>query len=343
MKILVGMSGGVDSTYAAYKLISEGHTVAGAVLKMHEYTEVSAAEAACASIGVPIHIIDCREAFEECVVSSFVSEYSLARTPNPCIVCNSEVKFESLLNFALENGFDSIATGHYASVESIDSSAGKRYYIKRARDTAKDQTYMLWRLSQRVLSHLVLPLSDMTKEEVRAASRMSGLVAWDRGDSQEICFIPDGDHAAFIEKRVGGFPEGDFVDSEGRVLGRHKGIIHYTVGQRKGHGVALGTRAFITDIDAESNRIMMSTRPKAVNVFTVSGVVFSGICPTKFPSEYRLEVRQRYRAHLIFATVIFLGDGRAEVRLDTPAASVAPGQSAVFYRDGAVAAGGFID
>ena len=343
MRILVGMSGGVDSTYAAYKLMSEGHTVAGAVLKMHDYTEIPAAEAACASIGIPLYIIDCREAFERLVVSNFISEYSRARTPNPCVVCNSEVKFESLLDFAIKNDFDAIATGHYASLEAVDTRDGLKYFVRTARDAAKDQTYMLWRLSQRVLSHLILPLSDMTKEEVRVAARGRGLVAWDRGDSQEICFIPDNNHAAFIESRIGSFPEGNFVDADGNVLGRHKGIIHYTVGQRKGHGVALGARAFITDIDAESNCITLSTEAKSVDFFTVSGVVFSGIYPTEFPAEYRLEVKQRYRARPISANVTFLGDGRAEVRLDDSAASVAPGQSAVFYMDGALAAGGFID
>lgn len=343
MRILVGMSGGVDSTYAAYKLLREGHEVFGAVALMHEYTDVGAAREACDSLSIPLYIIDCRKLFEREVVANFVSEYTRARTPNPCIVCNGAVKFEALLDFALENGFDAIATGHYASVDSYSSDEGVRYYISAARDEAKDQTYMLWRLSQRVLSHLIFPLSGMTKEEVREKSRIAELRAWDRGDSQEICFIPDDDHVAFIEERVGKFPEGDFIDADGRVLGRHKGIINYTLGQRKGLGIALGARAFVSDINRENNTVTLSMDAKNSDCFTVSGVVFSGITPPREPAEYRLFVKHRYRSPLISARVVFHPEGRAEVFLDTPARSITPGQSAVFYSDGRLVAGGFID
>lgn len=339
MRILVGMSGGIDSTFAAHRLRTLGHEVAGAVLDMHEYSDVEAARAAADALGITLYIINCRERFEECVVSDFISEYRRGRTPNPCIVCNSEVKFECLLNFALENGFDAIATGHYARICNEDG----RYFLRDSMDARKDQTYMLWRLSQRVLSHLVLPLSGMTKEEVREEVRSLGLVSLDRPDSQEICFIPDNDHGAFISARVGEPVEGDFVDKDGRVLGRHKGIINYTVGQRKGLGIALGARAFISEIDPVTNRITLSTEVGESNFFTVSGVVFSGIQPDAFPSEYRLTVKHRYQSPRIPATVRFLADGRAEVRLENAARSVTPGQSAVFYSGDILVAGGFID
>ena len=203
MKILLGMSGGVDSTFAALKLLREGNTVEGAVLKMHDYTTVDEAKESAAALGIPLHVLDCREDFEREVVQDLISKYRAARTPNPCVVCNRTVKFERLLRYALSHGFDAIATGHYAAV--VRTGEG-RYALRRAKDTKKDQTYMLWRLSQEQLSHLILPLSDLHKEEVRAASSDAALEAADRSDSQEICFLPDGDHAAFIESCTGRSP-----------------------------------------------------------------------------------------------------------------------------------------
>lgn len=343
MKILVGMSGGVDSAYAAYKLLREGHTVAGAVLEMHDYTDTSAAREACDALDIPIYIINCRELFEERVVANFIDEYRQARTPNPCVICNSEVKFECLLDFALANGFDRIATGHYARIGACGTGEGERFYVETSRDSKKDQTYMLWRLSQRVLSHLILPLSDITKEEVALLNSELNLVPVSKKESQEICFIPDNDHAAFIESRVGKSPEGDFVDDDGNVVGRHKGIINYTVGQRKGHGVALGARAFISDIDPKSNRITLSLKTSERYRFTVSGIVFSGIEAPKSEEKMRLTVKHRYHSPRISAEVAFLPDGRAEVTLDEPARSLTPGQSAVFYLGEKLAFGGFID
>ena len=343
MRILVGMSGGVDSTFAAHRLIEEGHEVAGALLEMHSYTDTAAAKLAAASLEIPLYIINCREAFEHSVVSNFISEYRRGRTPNPCIICNSEVKLECLLDYALANGYDAIATGHYARVGSVGRGGEIRYFLSNARDGNKDQTYMLWRISQRVLAHLVLPLSELTKEEIRAETARIGLVSWDRADSQEICFIPDNDHASFIESRVGASDEGNFINNEGKVLGRHRGIVNYTVGQRKGLGIALGSRAFISKIDPETNSITISDKPSTSYFFTVSGVVFSGISAPLERCEYRLTVKHRYAAPRTPATVIFYPDGRAEVRLDEPVRSVTPGQSAVFYDGDRLAAGGFID
>ena len=340
MKILVGMSGGVDSTYAAHKLIEEGHDVAGAVLVMHDYTELSAAEASAAALGISLYIINCRERFESEVVANFIDEYRHGRTPNPCIVCNSRVKFDCLLDFALENGFDAIATGHYAKLSKTE---GGRYCVSDCADGRKNQTYMLWGLSQRVLSHLIFPLSEMTKDEVREKTREKNLISWDRADSQEICFIPDDDHAAFIESRTGKCEEGDFVDEEGRVLGRHRGIIGYTVGQRKGLGISLGARAFISKIDPVTNRITLSFNTGESRDFSVSGVVFSGIEPPTEPTEYTLTVKHRYQSPRIPARVVFYTEGRAEVHLFEPARSVTSGQSAVFYIGDRLVAGGIID
>ena len=343
MRVLVGMSGGVDSTYAAYKLRDEGHEVCGAVLVMHDYTEIDAAEASCRALEIPLYIINCRERFENIVVSDFINEYRRGRTPNPCIICNSEVKFECLLDFALQNGFDAIATGHYAEVRRVQTPSGDRYCICDCADGRKNQTYMLWRLSQRVLSHLILPLADMTKEEVRDRTRELNLLSWDRADSQEICFIPDNDHANFIESRIGKCEEGDFVDEEGRVLGRHRGIIGYTVGQRKGLGIALGARAFISSIDPQTNKITLSFNVGERTDFKVKGVIFSGIEPPEDSIEYELTVKYRYQSPRIPARVTFHPDGTAEVHLSAPARSLTSGQSAVFYSGECLVAGGFID
>ena len=273
MKLLIGISGGVDSSYAALKLLKEGHEVEAAVLKMHSYTEVATAVEAAAALGMPLHIIDCTEAFEKIVVSNFISEYRSARTPNPCIVCNSEIKFKFLLDYAIENGFDAIATGHYAKIVEICGENGElRYAVKRAEDAKKDQTYMLWRLPQNVLKKLIFPLADLRKEEVRRLASEAGLTSADRADSQEICFVPDGDYASFIEERTEICPEGDFIDDSGKILGRHKGIIRYTVGQRKGLGISSSGRIFVTKIDPVSNSITLS-----LNDPTYESVVINGI------------------------------------------------------------------
>lgn len=343
MRILIGMSGGVDSTYAAFRLKRQGHTVEGAVLIMHEYTDVSAAKDAAASVGIPIHVIDARSRFSECVIPNFIEEYTKARTPNPCIVCNSDVKFRLLCDFARDHGFDAIATGHYANIINVGNGADKRFAIKRADDGKKDQTYMLWRLPQDVLSMLVLPLGDMTKDELRAEARLHSLSSADAPDSQEICFIPDGNYVGYIEERTGASAPGDFVDSEGRVIGRHNGIINYTVGQRKGLGIALGARAFVTDIDPVTNRVTVSLEPPSANTVSISGMVFSGMNEPKKDTKIPLSVKLRYQAPPIDCIAEYLGEGRARLELSSAARSLTPGQSAVLYDGDVLVAGGFID
>ena len=342
MKILVGMSGGIDSTYVALTLIRQGHQVEGAVLVMHGYTEVEAAREAARSVGIPIHVIDCRERFENVVVENFISEYLNGRTPNPCVVCNSEVKFLALYEYAMAHGFDMIATGHYARVVKSTQSGGTRYTVSRPLDKNKDQTYMLWRLSQDILEKLLLPLSEIVKGEVREESRAAKLSAADRADSQEICFIPTGKYADFIEERVGPVPHGRFVDESGRDLGEHKGIIRYTVGQRKGLGIAMGQRIFVTDINAATNSVVLSTEDSYKDNVKVSGIVFSGIFEPDIGAKLNFSVKLRYHSPLIPCTFEYLGGGEAAVTLSTPARAITPGQSAVFYHGEDVMAGGFI-
>ena len=336
MKILVGISGGVDSAFAAKKLMLEGHDVEGAVLVMHQHTEVDAAREAAESVGIKLHEIDCTTAFEE-IKKNFVNEYINARTPNPCIICNERVKFRILFDFAMANGFDAIATGHYARLVVSEG----RYALAMPEDSRKEQTYMLYRLPQEILSKLVLPLAEGTKSEIRSMAEEQGISAANREDSQEICFLPEGNHTEYIESVAGKCPEGDFVDSQGKILGRHKGIIHYTVGQRKGLGISLGERAFVTEIDPVKNTVTLSPNMAGKTTVNLSNVVYSGMPSPNEETEVTLDVKLRYTAPLVKATVHLYPDGRATLTLSSPQ-KFAPGQSAVLYRDGVVMLGGFI-
>jgi tRNA-specific 2-thiouridylase len=342
MKILLGISGGVDSAYAAYKLKSEGHEVEGAVIKMHGYTEIDAAIEAAESIGIPLHVIDATEDFDRIIKENFVSEYISGRTPNPCIICNPNVKFKALYDYAMSKGFDMIATGHYAKIVKLDSDGNTRYTLASPTDEKKDQTYMLYRLPQHILAKTLFPLSDMNKTDVRQNSRESGLSAADRGDSQEICFLPDGGYADFVESRAGKCQGGNFVDDNGKVLGAHKGIIHYTVGQRKGLGIALGERVFVTAIDPIENTVTLSPSPKKSTEITITDVVYTGLPEPKSDLTVEALVKPRYTAKKVAAHVTFLPNATARVTFSEPT-TAAPGQSLTVYNsDGHLLAGGFI-
>ncbi len=342
MKILVGLSGGLDSTYAAYKLKMMGHEVAGAVIKMHGHTEISEAKEAADALGIKLYEIDAGDVFENCVIKNFVGEYAAGRTPNPCIICNSEVKFKLLYDKARELGFDKIASGHYAEIVKIGDGADVRYAIKRSLDSKKDQSYMLYRLSQDVLSNLIFPLADENKVEIREKAKKIGLVAADRGESQEICFIPDNDYAGFIEKSIGQSKPGLFINKEGKPLGTHKGIIHYTIGQRKGLGISVGERAFVTDIDVKNNTVTLDTKDSYSDKISVGNMVFSGIKEPEIGEEIAFQMKHRYHSSVSECKLAYLGEGKAEVKLDEPIRAVTPGQSVVFYKDETVMAGGFI-
>lgn len=343
MKILLGMSGGLDSTYALKKLRDEGHEVEGVVLVMHPYTETELARESADSLSTRLHVINCEERFSKTVIPNFISEYKSGRTPNPCVICNSEIKFRVLYDYAIEHGFDAIATGHYADVVKITDEDGTRYALRRCSDERKDQTYVLWRLPQKILSKLVFPLYNNKKEIIRAEAKEAGLIAADRDDSQEICFIPDNDYAAYIESVSGKCPEGNFIDAEGNILGKHKGIINYTVGQRKGLGIAMGRRVFVTGINPVDNTVTLSPVDKLYDRVEVSGMVFSGMREPKEGSESKLFVKLRYLAKEKECTLIYRGNGKGSVILSEPERAITPGQSAVFYRDGVLMAGGFID
>ena len=340
MRILVGMSGGIDSTYAALKLKNEGHYVEGAVLVMHEYTETDRALAAGEELGIPVRVVDVKEAFSSEVIPNFIDEYRNGRTPNPCIICNGAVKFKYLLEYALKNGFDAIATGHYARILKTND---RKYAIARAVDEKKDQSYMLWRLSDEVRSHLILPLGELTKDEIRKNAAALGLSAHDLPDSQEICFIPDGDYVSYIENRAGACAHGNFIDDNGNVIGEHKGIIKYTVGQRKGLGISAPTRIFVTDIDPEKNTVTLSPSYTEESTATVSSPIFSGMNPPEIGEEIDLDVKLRYAAPLIKCRAKFEENGSVSLELQTSARAVTAGQSAVFYKENVLMFGAFID
>ena len=341
MKILVGISGGVDSAVAAKILKNEGHTVEGAVLKMHEYTELSAACIAADNVQIPLHTVDCTEEFDKIIRKNFVEEYLAGRTPNPCILCNQTVKFKLLYSYAMENGFDAIATGHYAKIVTVDNGAGKRYAFQCSEDKRKDQTYMLYRLPQYIIEKLMLPLGGMCKEDIRALAANYGIDASERADSQEICFLPNGNHAEYIESVAGKSPEGDFIDMNGNVLGKHRGIIRYTVGQRKGLGIALGERAFVTKIDPKNNTVTLSPKEAGASLVRISDMVHSGMDMPKEDVCGNFDVKLRYASSFLKCVARLHSDGTATLEFDPPQ-KAAPGQSAVLYRNGVVMCGGFI-
>jgi len=334
------MSGGLDSTYAAYKLKKEGHSVEGLVLIMHDYTDVSAAEKAAEILKIKLHRLDCRELFSKYVISNFISEYSAGRTPNPCTVCNRYVKLEALCAYASENGFDKAATGHYADIYYDDISG--RYCVKRSTDEKKDQSYMLWHLTQEQLKILYFPLSSVSKTEIRKEAENTDFsYLASASESQEICFIPDNDYASYIERAKGVFKEGDFVDKDGKVIGRHRGIIHYTIGQRKGLGIALGAPAYVTKIDPLLNTVtvekLSDVKNNSMTVYSVNPQLFL----IKDGDEYSLDVKIRYAAKPVRAQVR-IENKNAVVCFDEPVRAVTPGQSAVFYQGDKVAFGGVI-
>ncbi len=342
MKILVGMSGGVDSACAAKLLKDAGHSVVGASLIMHEYGESEAAAAACSDLGMEFCEIDVSNSFNLIIKNNFIYEYSHGRTPNPCILCNERVKFRHLYDYAIENGFDAIATGHYAGVVRLDDASGQRYAIRMSEDRRKDQSYMLYRLPEDILSRLVLPLSGYKKDEIRTYARNNGISAADRPDSQEICFLPNGGHADYIESVLGDFPHGNFIDESGRILGKHKGIIRYTVGQRKGLGISLGDRAFVTNIDPLNNTITLSSEFCGRKEVHLSDTVFSGLAKPDREITVKAFVKIRYTAPLASAEALLRSDGTALLKFDEPV-KAAPGQSAVLYDEsGVVLVGGII-
>lgn len=337
-KVLLAMSGGVDSSAAAILLTEQGYQVTGLVLKMssaHGQT-VEEAQAAAEQAGVPLLVRDMTEEFDREIITYFMDEYQKGRTPNPCVLCNPRLKFRALLETAEEQGCGLIATGHYAGLRR----EGNVTYLTKGENLERDQSYMLCRLGQEVLSRLLLPLAALPKAEVRALAERAGLSCAKKPDSQEICFIPDNDYGAFIEARRGKSAPGVFISPEGKPCGEHKGILHYTVGQRKGLGIALGRPVFIKSIDPESNRIFLADGADSFE----QELLLSGLSQT-FPGAVedgmRAEVKIRSRA--VPAPARLYREGELwRVVFEEPQRAPAPGQTAAIYQNDIVLGGGYI-
>ncbi|OQB14603.1 MAG: tRNA-specific 2-thiouridylase MnmA [Firmicutes bacterium ADurb.Bin193] len=342
----MGMSGGVDSSVAAALLKKTGYDVIGVTMKLHDTEQadegccsVSSANdalAVAAKIGIPHYVMNFTDEFKRDVIDYFISEYKNARTPNPCTVCNKRIKFDALLQKARGLGAKHVATGHYAKIAQKDG----RYLLQRASDEKKDQTYFLYSLSQNQLSRILMPLSDITKEKTREIASSLGFSVAKKRDSQEICFVPDGDYAAFIERQAGASPGGDFI-FEGKKVGRHKGIIHYTVGQRKGLGIALGEPVYITKIDPKNNLIYLGADKSRLSRELYASDM--NYIPFDAPvGPFRCLAKIRYNAKASPCEVIPVNNG-VRVVFDEPQNAITPGQSVVFYDNNTVIGGGTID
>lgn len=353
-KVVVGMSGGVDSSVAAYLLKEQGYDVIGVTMQIWQEEDscsieenggccgLSAVEDArrvAASLGIPYYVMNFKREFKESVIDYFTAEYLAGRTPNPCIACNRYVKWEALLNRSMAIGADYIATGHYARVEQLQNG---RYAIRRSASLAKDQTYALYNLTQEQLSRTLMPAGAYSKEEIRAIAERIGLIVADKPDSQDICFVPDGDYASFIERTVcHKFPEGNFVLSDGTVVGRHKGIIHYTVGQRKGLGLALGRPVFVLEIRPDTNEVVVGTGEESMSRYvTADHINFMSV--PDLPEPRRLFAKIRYNHRGAWCQVEKTGDDQILCTFDEPVRAITPGQAVVLYDGEYVLGGGTI-
>ena len=341
-KIMLGMSGGVDSTVAAHLIKEAGYDVTGVTLSLYPENGLAEAEEAkrvAASMGIPHETVDLSDAFHREVIGRFIRAYQSGETPNPCIDCNRTIKFGEMLRYAEAHGVPLIGTGHYARIERD----GDRFLLKRARDASKDQTYVLYCLTQHQLAHTLFPLGEYRKSEIREIAEAEGFINARKHDSQDICFVPDGDYAAFIEKYTGEtFPEGDYIDKDGTVLGRHRGMIRYTVGQRKGLGIALGRPAFVCAKCAATNTVTLGDN---ADLFASSLTARDAnlIACDSISAPIRVTAKIRYGQSETPATVEQIGEERIRVDFDVPQRAIARGQSVVLYDGETVVGGGIIE
>jgi tRNA-specific 2-thiouridylase len=353
MRIVVAMSGGVDSSVAAALLAEQGHDVIGLSMQLYDQRSGDQTWGSCCTlddlhdarrvavaIGFPHYIVNFEKQFRETVISNFVREYASGRTPIPCAHCNSDLKFSTLLDRARGLGAEHVATGHYARVEQND---GGRWRLKRSADPDKDQSYFLFSLTQDQLARAVFPVGSLAKPQVREEARRLGLVVADKPDSQEICFIPDGDYASFVARKA---PEvergGAIVAEDGRTLGTHGGVHRFTIGQRKGIGISSTIPLYVVKIDADSGTVMVGPRQSLEQTrLTASEVNWIAIDAPASPVRVSAQIRHRHTPAA--GSVRALPDGRAEMIFDEPQPAITPGQAVVFYDADAVVGGGWID
>jgi len=350
-KALIAMSGGVDSSVAAALMLKKGFDCMGCTMRLYEndmigedlfgtccsLKDTQDARAVCEKLGIEYNIYHYEAEFTKNVIEPFVCSYERGETPNPCIRCNKYLKFDILYEKAKALGYDNIVTGHYARIEERDG----HFYLLKAVDPGKDQSYVLYDLTEEQLSHTYFPLGEMTKNEAREIAAEYGFVNKDKKDSQDICFVPDGDYAAMIKRyRNKDYPKGDFVDLQGNVLGTHEGIINYTIGQRRGLGIPADRRLYVKRLDTENNRVILADDEdlfdKEVMVREFNWI--TGDAPSE-PIRCLAKIRYRHKEQPATATIF--ADGKARIVFDEPQRAITPGQSAVLY-DGEIVLGGGI-
>lgn len=378
-RVLIGMSGGIDSTVAAILLLEQGYELVGATFRTFDPTPIAntqspisnnhaseqsimEAQRMAATLGFEHHILDFRDTFREHVIGNFVSEYARGRTPNPCVLCNSHIKWGKLMQAAEQYGCDYIATGHYAQIAEHRG----HMYLKNAVDTHKDQTYFLWMLTEENLRRTIFPLGGLTKAQVRQIAFDHGFETLSKkAESQDICFIPNNDYRSFLALHGVSVPQGEYVDAQGKILGMHQGYCHYTIGQRKGLGIALGAPKFVTKIDAENNRVTLGDRDDLLT--TQATIADLRIRDWDWLQESpQVQARIRYKSPAVPARLLPIANTQlpiadsqlpisnsptlplegelegASITFASPVWGVTPGQSLVMYKDGLVVGGGII-